>query len=129
MCCIRSSSLLISIGRSVKTLFENETNTHIVVEAKLVSSSLSLPSNAKPRFSLLLDSKGVILRVFSKFALPSIVSLEKKMESYRLDTLQLIIEETISQSKKMTLTQTLHSAHSWCICRLSRERRLWFGQL
>lgn len=61
-----------------KTLFE-ETNTHIVVEAKLVSSSLSLPSSARPRFSLFSDSKGVIVRDFSKFAFPSIVSLQKKI--------------------------------------------------
>ncbi len=61
-----------------------ETNTHIVVEAKLVSSSLSLPSSARPSFSLLLDSRGVIARVLSKFAFPSTVSLQRAFESYRL---------------------------------------------
>lgn len=39
--------------------------TYIVVEAKLVSSSFSRPSSARPRFSLLSASMGVMDRVFS----------------------------------------------------------------
>lgn len=81
-----------------------------MVEAKLVSSSLSLPSSARPRFSLLSDSKGVIARDFSKFALPSIVSLQKKIESYRwLDNLQLIIEESFA----MADIHAYHSQRKW----------------
>lgn len=60
-----------------------ETNAHIVVEAKLVSSSLSLPSSARPRFSLLFASRGVIERVLSKVAFPSTVSLQRAFESCR----------------------------------------------
>lgn len=48
-----------------------------VVEARWVSSSFSRPSTEMPRFSLLLDSRGVIWKVFSSVELAFIVSLGK----------------------------------------------------
>lgn len=47
-----------------------------VVDARWVSSSFSRPSTESPRFSLLLASRGVIWRDFSRVELGFTVSLE-----------------------------------------------------
>lgn len=50
--------------------------SYMVVEARLVSSCLSLPSRARPLFSRLAESKGVTEYVLEKVELAATVSLE-----------------------------------------------------
>lgn len=50
--------------------------SYMVVEARLVSSCLSLPSRARPRFWRLAESRGVTEYVLEKVELAATVSLE-----------------------------------------------------
>lgn len=51
-------------------------SSYMVVEARLVSSCLSLPSRARPRFSRLAESVGVMEYILEKVELAATVSLE-----------------------------------------------------
>lgn len=68
------------VGLSTAGSQENLTSSlgsYMVVEARLVSSCLSLPSRARPRFSRLAASVGVMEYVLEKVELAATVSLEE----------------------------------------------------
>ena len=107
--------------------------TNMVVEAKLVSSSFSRPSRARPLFSLFSDSWGVMVRDFSKVPLESTVSLyrkkHKQFPTWTHQTVPMHFAPGIISSFLSLRTQTLGSEWSWSICLPSRGQCLWFGPL
>lgn len=63
-------------GEGVEGSRGSPRSSHMVVEARLVSSCLSLPSRASPRFWRLDESRGVTENVLEKVELAATFSLE-----------------------------------------------------
>lgn len=106
-----------------------QTATHIVLEARFVSSSFSLPSSARPRFSLLSASRGVMVRDLSNVLLASIVSLQEKVGDVSGSGEEHFLEDDEEMVGFCLLTQTLDKVRFWCICPRSRAPHLQSGQL
>lgn len=73
-------------------------STHMVLEAKLVSSSFSFPSRAMPSFTRLFDSKGRTVIVFETMQLGCTFSLECTLQGIKQNT-SLILEQKNSWPK------------------------------
>lgn len=65
-------------ARRRRTRLPDPAPTHSVLEAKLVSSCLSLPSRARPRLSRLLARNGVTVKTLQKVELGGTTSLRRQ---------------------------------------------------
>lgn len=66
----------VEVGEGMVGSRRSPCSPHMVVEARLVSSCLSLPSRARPRFWRFAESRGVTEYVLEKVELAATVSLE-----------------------------------------------------